>query len=423
MLFLVTISGTLLFGLWHCGGELGEGASSGAQAPVSTVVDSAGVRIVQYDLPPLSQPTWHVDPTPLVLVGRSGQADEVLANPLSAIALPDGGLAVRDSQRGFFKIKFYNADGSLRATAAQWGEGPFEFEFPLGVHRRGEDSVLVVGEDGRYAVFNALGMPVREGPVQGLPVHNALWSYYMEEDLVVVATDVVSTDRTPTFGRRRSQLDYVVTRLSGDAQLDTLATFPSTPVWFREVTGRPGAVWTHRIPFSPLTSATANDGRFWLGRADIPEIRGYAASLRLEVLIRFGHDPESVSWWDRRAFKSKVAARGDESEGWSRYLREVEFPETKPYFGRLESAVDGSLWLQRYDPFGGQGAQYWDVFDRIGAWMATVAIPEALISDCERDLRRITPCDRIHDIGEDYVVIETEDSLGVRTVGKYRIRR
>lgn len=400
-------------------GREGDGSSL-----VPTVEDSSGVRIVEYSRVPLGGPTWEVIPEPRVLVGDSSDTEAVLVNPLAALGTADGGMVIRDSSRGFFSLKYFDPTGRLIATTADWGQGPFEFRFPLGVHRLQPDSVLVVGEDGRYAVFGPFGARVREGRAASLASPQAVLSHHAGRGLVIVANSRPSlgSDGRRQFGLTRWQRDFMTISLWDDVPERRLASAPGTPSWNREMSGRPNGVWTHTYPFRPLTSAGAANGRFWLAVADRPEVRGYDPVRGLELLVRFSGVAEDVTWWDRRAFKKSVEEHGTGSneERWADYLREVEFPDTKPYFGRIEVARNGDLWLQHYQF--GPGDQLWSVFDPSGDWIANVKLPAELVSRCEWNPRRY-PCDRIHEIGQDHILVETEGAFGVRMLGRYRIER
>lgn len=398
-------------------------ATSRTSSSISTAFDSAGVRIIQFDEMPSRRPSWSLHPEPLLLLGESNDTDAVLANPLEALGRADGGLVVRDSYRGFFSLKYFDSEGRLTATSARWGEGPFEFRFPLGVHRLPGDSVLVVGESGRYAVFGPTGEGAREARVVRSTPSGAFRSYYPGRGLVVVEAQVLSRRDTVDFGLVRGQQQFL-TRSMWESSVGThLVAAPYTPGWNRESGGRPNAVWTHRYPFAPLTSAGAGPDRFWLAVADQPEVRAYDLEGGVAIVVRFANPAETVTWWDRRRFKRRVEdyARSDDEEGWAQYLREVEFPKIKPYYGRLEVDRDGNVWIQHFqvEP----GDQLWSVFDRSGNWLANFQLPVELTSPCEWNPRRILPCDRIFEIGADYMIIETEGQFGVRRVGKYEILR
>lgn len=68
---------------------------------------------------------------------------------------------------------------------------------------------------------------------------------------------------------------------------------------------------------------------------------------------------------------------------------------------------DGTIWLRRYRPFGGEGGGRWDVVGEDGRWLATVQVPDHFSP-------RVVTGERVVGI--------TVDSLGVERVQLYRLQ-
>jgi hypothetical protein len=97
------------------------------------------------------------------------------------------------------------------------------------------------------------------------------------------------------------------------------------------------------------------------------------------------------------------------------------FPETMPYFEGLVGDQVGNLWVRRYQNSWAKGPQYWDVYDQEGSWIALVAIPEGILPWLARAFPR--PRTGILEIGDDYLLLLHRDSLGVRSVSRYRLSK
>jgi hypothetical protein len=81
----------------------------------------------------------------------------------------------------------------------------------------------------------------------------------------------------------------------------------------------------------------------------------------------------------------------------------MEFPETKPAYGRLVVDSEGNIWVAGYthryiDP----GA--WDIFDREGVYLGSVETPEF---------------GRVFEIGPDHVIGVWADELDMEQVKVY----
>jgi hypothetical protein len=364
---------------------------------------------------------WVVNATPTLVIGEvSGPEEYLLTNPLTAIRQADGVIVIRDSNQGYFSLRYYDSSGSHLATASRFGQGPFEFRYPLGVHGLPGDSILVLGEDGRFAVFGPRGESVREGRFDLADVLPAIpLSSHLVDATHIVSAKSPGTGLPPA-GVHRDEV-FLLLWNTGDAELDTLGTVLSSPTFYDRTTDGRG-VYIYPYPYAPETSFTAGRGRVWVGQADVPEIRGYDSSGGLAVVIRFTDERKRVGWFDRRRFRSELleGLTGDNERRFARYARSAEFPDTYPHFARLEVDRMGRLWVKRYEVPWSEEDQLWDVFGQDGGWIATVSIPTAVVPGCARQTRR-TPCDRILEIGEKHILLDMGDPRDVRRVASFEL--
>jgi hypothetical protein len=94
-------------------------------------------------------------------------------------------------------------------------------------------------------------------------------------------------------------------------------------------------------------------------------------------------------------------------EGYLRLIDQSPTPDSLPAYDRMLIDRDGALWLREYRaPPDVRVA--WNVFDRSGRWLTRVDLPAQL------DVR---------DIGADYLIAITRDSLDVELVRLYRLTR
>jgi hypothetical protein len=394
--------------------------------PATASSQETRVRIVDYDRKGDSAPArWVVGASPDLVIGAAhGSEEELLTNPLAAVRLSDGTIAIRDSSGRFFWIKYYDSAGRHLVTASRFGDGPFEFQIPVGVHPWPGDSILVVGEDRSFALFGPRGEPGRAGRIEAsnvIPL-TPLGSYLVDP-LHLAFRKPVGPRGLPPPGVHRGRSGYLVWTW-GDTVASTVWEPEEQPGYFERMPDREG-VFFYPYPFAPQTAAAAGGGRLWIGVADVPRIRGYDGDGRLRVMIRFTDEAVKVQRTDRRRFRRAVL---DRTSGWpsekrfARYARYIEYPDAMPRFGGFEVDRLGKLWVERYAPPWAEGAWVWDVFDVAGRWIATAALPESLIPGCARDAL-MSYCDKILEIGSDYILMDVTDLLGVRRVMSFPLER
>lgn len=78
--------------------------------------------------------------------------------------------------------------------------------------------------------------------------------------------------------------------------------------------------------------------------------------------------------------------------------------------------------MKRYELPWAESQQLWDVFDESGEWIATASFPSSVVPSCARHAR-LSPCDRILEIGNDYVLMGVGEYGDVRQVALYELRR
>ena len=348
--------------------------------------------------------TWTVDPSPEVTIGQvDGPEEYLLTWVLDGLLLDDGTIVVRNSTRDLFELRYYDGSGRYLATASRWGQGPFEFRFPLGVMHLPSDSVLVLGEDWRYSVFGSRGERIREGRIDGAPT---LGLNYDLIDATHLGAEAMVYRPTLVLGPQRHQRAYMIRDFAGAT--DTVAVLDATREYVYRDGQRRGSYGT---PFGPTAMSAAGAGVFWLGSTDIPEIHGYDVDGRRVSTIRLETVPTPVSRADRNRWLDDASAQS------VRGAEELGFPDALPFWRDLKVDREGNVWVLRYDMPWAEGPQYWDVFNQRGVPVATVAIPQEIAPRCS------FPCASILDIGVDYLLVLGQGPFDVPQVRKHRLIR
>lgn len=390
----------------------------GLTAQQLTIRDSAGIRIVQHrGFDPAVVSLWRVELDPVLTIGMlEGPREHVLMNPLAAMVLGGGTIVIQDSYRGEFGIRYYQRDGSHLTTVSRWGQGPFEFHTLLGLHRLPGDSLLAVGSDGRFSVFGPHGGRVREGRLGVLSVMPLLRSELVDQNHLALWKPFGAPARPE--GIRESQLLYLVKDLRGP--IDTVAVVNAGRTIYES---RQNGVLFYPFPFSARAHQAAGHGLLWLGESASGEVRGYNAEGALAIILRLGRPARRVTRTHRREFLNAMRAYTEPNPRWDydEYAGIVEFPETLPFFGALETDRLGNLWVEVYDLPWSERNALWDVFAPDGEWLARVVVPFEIVETCAR--RLTSRCDQIREIGEDYILMTQRGPMGVRQVVKYRLRK
>lgn len=359
---------------------------------------------------------WTVDPAPTLTIGAiDGPAPYLLTNPLAGMVFRDGSVVIRNSIRNLFELRYYDANGTYVTTASHWGRGPFEFHFPRGVFHLPGDSVLVVGEDGRFAVFGRRGEHLRDGRIDR-PIRSLRYELIDTTHLGANGSLVTSSQ-----ANRNVYRDTTVFAIQGlDGLVDTLGILPAAMA-YAERTDR-GLV-SRIVPFSPTASSAAGSGIYWLGRTDRPEIRGYDAAGRLRSTIRLDAIPIPITRQDRNRWRDEVDSFLSRIPDYDRRVTARAMvvpgvPDVFPFWASVDVDRSGNAWVRRYERSSATGPVYWDVFDRRGVPIAVAAVPREITPSCGP--YGITCMDFL-EIGEDYLLVVGRGEFDVLHVSKHRL--
>jgi hypothetical protein len=403
--------------------------------------DSAGIRIVTSDAPTT---TWTVDSAPSIVIADDGTPatkKAVFGRIVGAARTRDGGIVVVDQKE--IEIRYFDAQGRFVRAAARKGDGPGEFQRPMGLLRV-SDGYLVTDLRGRNAVYDDDGKLVREVSILmtspfatlgnglllaqgGFADAGEAWTFVgagsSGEAFVpspgggFSAAGVTFTPPPPPVAKTVVVDSEPITTYQRDgAKGDTVGVFPTL------MRGGDSTTWT-RLRFAPAGLFAAAGTRFYS-----------AFGSRAEVTVREGKQVLAIARWPVPTAAVGKAERDEirrieliTSTGGSfpepersAHIAEVEaelLPDSLPRFAEMRADPDGNVWLRRYQVAEGlshpwvrpkRAPEEWHVLTPDGVWLATVKTPADV---------------RVLEIGTDYIIGVARDADDVESVRQYSLRR
>jgi hypothetical protein len=375
-------------------GMAGCGESGGVGGTYVTR-DSAGIRIVEVDVPAAPAQRWVVSPSPVVEFGLKAPANAVLYFVRGAVRLSNEEVVIANG--GAHQLHWYDASGELLRTVGREGAGPGEFGQLNWIARHGADSVLVLGGRARrLSVFDPGGTFVRSVPVAA---RGDYWGTFAD------GSPLLGQDRYGGEGFVRQ--DVVLWKLSvADGSADSLGTYGGD----EQIIGRDGNMFfILSAPFGRQGVFAVSGARYLVADQEQYEISEYTSDGGLARLFRIRQTPATVTSVDIDRFRegSIAAYEGSDLEAWQRRLDEQPYPDVFPTHGAMMVDKLGQLWLQAFPKPWDELVEWW-VFDPEGRPIGTVTLPTAF---------------EAYEIGEDYLLGKWADSLDVEHVGMYGLSK
>jgi hypothetical protein len=370
------------------------------------VLDSAGVRIVSMiDHDP---PAWVVDSNPFVDIGTAeGEDGHDLALPWASRRLADGRIAISNARTS--QLRFYRPDGTFIESLGGSGGGPGEYETIGAIHLGVNDSIIVSDTwQTRLNVYDPRGVFTRTVPVEPLEGRPPRLRGLVHDTMAVYR--VTYFGRSGGVSRAVRDTSFLFARpLNGGATV-TIGRFLANEKFNQVLPNGSVAAWN--LPFSRGFFATCTLELLWIAVSDRYELMGYDVEHgSLQRVTRVNRRPVAVDAAHRDGFFAHQLA-GAESANEEQTYRDVhriiEFPRTMPVLSDLVSDSEGNLWVKDYDVPWSDDPTTWRVFNSEGTMVAMVRLPHGL---------------DVHDIGEDYVLGQWNDELGVEHIRGYRLTK
>ncbi len=382
------------------------GSARGANAgPQAVVRDSAGVTIVDNEMPPPgTRLGWRVGGEPTLSIGAAeGDPAYELFRVADATRLPNGRIVVANS--GSAELRMFDASGTHLGSRGGQGEGPGEFGGggPSGVGRWPGDSISASDTYARrFSVFDANG---EHGRTSSLP--DPYWRLIgvLPDGKLFVGT--VSSFRPPDGefpdGVARIDLEYGIVAADGGA-LSTLGTHPGAE-WAADAETM--SVRPHPFSRSPIWAVWGN--LVVIGANDRYEIRAYATDGGLARVVRREHEVERPTRRDLDAYHARryESLSGQERSAALAAVADMALTEAFPAFNTIRVDALEYLWVEEYRRLG-ETDRVWTVFDPGGRVLGFLETPPGL---------------RMFEIGPDYILGATYDELGVEYVQLWPLDR
>ena len=373
----------------------------------SETTDSAGIEIVENARPPEgSRLGWRIGPEPTVSIGEVEGEDPYLLHDVSdATMLRDGRIVVVNS--GTSELRVFNGSGTHVSTWGREGEGPGEFSWLRAVEPWPGDSIVAwYGPRRDISVFNADGNYGRSFTFETNDDDPGLWALVPE----------AATRNGLIFAMHDPHLLITVTAEVRDAEgrlLSSLGSYPGQEMAMVTATMADAILFSVRLP-----RATWDD-LFVIGPTDRYELKAFAGDGTLARIVRRGHEPRAVTRAHIDAYAeeklSSYPAEWTETEIESYQAEERQryrvapVVEHFPAFASLVADALDHLWVEEYEfPGEERPGVLWTVFDPEGRVLGLVETPEGL---------------EILEIGEDYILGQATDELGVEYVQVWPLER
>ena len=383
-----------------CQQDRGDGAGLRA-----SVRDSAGINIVENERPPEgSRLGWRIGPEPTASIGEvEGEEPYMLHGAFDATRLPDGRIVV--ANLGSNELRVFDAFGTHLASWGGRGEGPGEFMELTRVEPWPGDSILawyshgysvsVLDTDGNFA--RSFSLP-RAGSDPGL-WPRALAGRGDGTILAMKASEAADTAIVEIRDGVGALSASLGVHPSGEPILSDSGSRLRWVVYGRKlVTG----LWGDLVVAAPTT-------RY--------EIRAFGADGAFARIVRRDHAPRTPTQADMDSYIEGQLRRWEDRPGLPEGfleetradLRSTPLAKTFPAFSSVKGDAAGHLWVREYDfPGEERPAPLWTVFDPAGRVLGFVETPKDLA---------------ILEIGEDYLLGNTRDDLGVERIQLWPLER
>ncbi|HEY0018148.1 MAG TPA: 6-bladed beta-propeller [Longimicrobium sp.] len=350
---------------------------------------------------------WAVSPSPLREIGGADEGGAYhFTTVAGAVRLGDGRIVVAD--KGSQRLHVFDADGTHLRGIGREGGGPGEF--------RGLDGLVLLRGDSiaawdsrlrRVSVLDPSGRLAREVTLDGLGLFPR-FKGMLDDGSFVLAAGLRPGAAAPTgAAARRDSVTYLRFGPNG-ALLDTVGRFPGAEMVTLPSTG---AMTMEQVVFGRDFHLVAGQDRFYAADDDHYEVTEYRPPNTPVRRIRKPHEEVRVSAGDL----ARVREQSRDVSGVPPQLRaqlarrnpDVPHRPTLPAFESLLLDAEGYLWVE-YPRVTRAEASRWDVFDREGRWVTTVATPGGY---------------QVLQVGRDFVLGTARDSLDVEHVRLYRLAR
>jgi len=395
-----------------------EGTEAGAVAGDASVIDSAGVRVVESTgAQAESVLTWAVDPVPFLQIGEEDGDPALLFTSIMSVAAQSGTIAVADQRTR--DVRLFTMEGVPSGRVQQLEpSGPGGLVFPRIFPDSVSGGFLLVDAVASVGGFvDASGRVDRvfrwgTGGTAFQRLQPVAWS---GRRLVLVSRH----EEGALEAQRSEGTSEEITRWAHLAPGDSVLV-----AWDRETRvpihyvpqGRHGAAASPRMigirtPLTQSVHLTARDGHIYKTTRNGTEILLLDDQGEEVARYRIGGGEQSVSASDiegeARAFAGRVLSSAEEIEAYVQQALAVPPAEVLPRFSTLLAGPNGEVWARTVVSGTGTGTE-WTVFDETGVARGRVGIPQGVT---------------LFQVDEDWILGTVHDGIGVPRVVLHSLHR
>jgi hypothetical protein len=361
--------------------------------------DSAGVQIIE-NAPDSAGATSRlsVSSTPDLQIGETDGESPASFNGVAGVAqLADGAIVVLDGTR---EARFFDSAGQFLKKVGRSGSGPGEFQSMALVRATRYDSLVII--DTRNGRATVLGSP------EGIRSERKL-QRILGRPLGVLPTgrvlnrSIITNLRPGSAYSVASPAAFSIHDLESGGE-DTILV---DTIWNVVSQSDRGTNSRLDIPFDLPASAAAGPTSFFVTTGNVPEIREYDPSGRLQRLIRIGGEARRLTGAEFDSVVEMRMYRLVNPQATARLFAASPRPALYPTWQQLLVDADGWLWAERFRP-NAKHPSVWSVFDTDGSVRGTIELPADLI---------------VHQIGSDFVLGVWRNADDVDHVRRYRLHR
>lgn len=351
---------------------------------------------------------WTVSRAPLLSIGGDeGEGSYTLTGVAGAVRLTDGRVVVAD--KGSQVLHVFDAQGTHLRSIGREGGGPGEFRAVENVALLRGDSIAVWDPRlRRVSVFDGTGQLAREVSPAGLGLFPRFIGVLDDGSFVLTAGLPSAGVSSASTAARRDSVVYLRFGPAGVEARDTIGRFPGPEM---VTLASSGAMTMEEVIFGRDFHLVVGGDRYFGADDDRYEVTEYRLTGDPVRRIRRAHAPRQVTNADLASYREQPRdLSGVPPQLRAQFAkRNPDIPHrgTLPAFESLLPDEDGYLWIEH--PRVTRAAEgRWDVFDREGQWLTTVATPAGL---------------QVRQIGRDFMLGTALDSLDVEHVHLYTLNR
>jgi hypothetical protein len=388
---------------------------AGDRGGMSTVTDSAGIRLVTSVVPAWSEGKgWRLDTTPLLDIGAAAEDEGDFLQDVSGVRLlADGRIAVANGVEQ--SIVYFDDQGVRAGRLGGNGEGPGEFRGVTIVGLLGDsvlawdpqlDRVTVVTPEGTAGrMFRLVEQDTASLSRFGfVPV-----DIYPDGSLLLAGR--VGASNTEQGGVRRDPVPMRRAPATGTTGTPLVVVPGSENI---VVTGK-GFVTMFERPFGLRTTTVASGTDLLVSTGEFDGVMVFDSTGTLKAVWRIDRPRRAVSDRDiEEVTAMRVAQLNQMPKPFADAIHEVTkgvgYPGVLPSFDAMLRDATGAIWL-RHDVgpvLRDSIPREWSVLDATGRWLGVVTMPRRL---------------QVQQITADRVVAVWKDADEVEHVRLYRLRR